>query len=406
MANVDFGGQDFDASGDDSDGDNDAVAPRNNFLNANVRVDPFAGLGDLFLDSDDEEDEDFFGFPGNVGDVPDLNWRNRLKPIDRVNFEETPGPTIQNPPGNGLAIDYFQLFFDDAFLDKIRILTNLNASRKKHRDPDANKSAWKEIESTAELKAFFGMLLFIEKYLDCRIESVWDNERDNFMMSFPGLSLIMGRRRFTQILRYLHFCDEDKARDQDQTADKLYKLKPLLLHLKKAFMDNFVPEREMAIDECMVPFKGRLGMKQYMKDKPVKWGIKVWMLAESKTGYNYNFEVYVGRNMNNDAYPNVGLGETVCLSLTEPISQKGYHIYIDRFYTSPALMYHTLQRELYFCGTVQPNRRQFPDVLKKTKPQATRMARGDLLVESGCSYWDGCDNLEGQSGGVLLVDNS
>ena len=29
----------------------------------------------------------------------------------------------------------------------------------------------------------------------------------------------------------------------------------------------------------MIPFKGRLSFKQYMKDKPVKHGIKVFVLA-------------------------------------------------------------------------------------------------------------------------------
>ena len=47
----------------------------------------------------------------------------------------------------------------------------------------------------------------------------------------------------------------------------------------------------MSVDECMVPFHGRLAFKQYIREKPIKWGIKVFILAESKTGYNYNFEV-------------------------------------------------------------------------------------------------------------------
>lgn len=46
----------------------------------------------------------------------------------------------------------------------------------------------------------------------------------------------------------------------------------------------------------MIPFKGRLGMKQYMKYKPMKFGIKVWVAADAVTTYCYNFEVYVGKN--------------------------------------------------------------------------------------------------------------
>ena len=265
---------------------------------------------------------------------------------------------------------------EDEILEKIRGFTNLNAERKLAHQPEKNKSQGKNIETVAEFQAFFGLLLFIEKYLDCRIEDIWSTERDTFMLSFPGLTKVMGRKRFMQISHYRHFCDEDRARDMNQTNDKLYKLKPLLMHLRRTFMKNYIPERETAIDECMIPFKGRLGMKQYMKDKPIKLGIKVWMLAESKTGYNFNFEVYLGRNA--IGIPHVGLGENVVLTLTEPLTHKGYHIYIDRFYTSPTLLYHMLQRYIYLCGTVQTNRIGFPREMVRDKAQANRMERGDL----------------------------
>ncbi len=39
----------------------------------------------------------------------------------------------------------------------------------------------------------------------------------------------------------------------------------------------------------MSPFKGRLGFKQYMKAKPTKWGIKVFVLADSINGYVYRY---------------------------------------------------------------------------------------------------------------------
>ena len=42
------------------------------------------------------------------------------------------------------------------------------------------------------------------------------------------------------------------------------------------------------VDEGMVKFKGRLFFKQYMPKKPVKYGIKLWMAAHSKTGYTSN----------------------------------------------------------------------------------------------------------------------
>ena len=45
------------------------------------------------------------------------------------------------------------------------------------------------------------------------------------------------------------------------------------------------------MDERMVRSKHRSGMRQYNKDKPTKWGLKLWVLADSDTGYTYNFNV-------------------------------------------------------------------------------------------------------------------
>ena len=45
----------------------------------------------------------------------------------------------------------------------------------------------------------------------------------------------------------------------------------------------------------MIPFKGHLGVKQYMKDKPVKFGIKMWVAADADSAYFVNSEAYVGK---------------------------------------------------------------------------------------------------------------
>ena len=37
-------------------------------------------------------------------------------------------------------------------------------------------------------------------------------------------------------------------------------------------------------------------MKQYLPKKPIKRGFKVWVRAESSTGYFSDFEVYTGKS--------------------------------------------------------------------------------------------------------------
>ena len=55
-----------------------------------------------------------------------------------------------------------------------------------------------------------------------------------------------------------------------------------------------MPHEHVTVDEAMVPFKGRLGFKQFMKDKPVKSGINLWVWADAVAAYCYNLEVYTG----------------------------------------------------------------------------------------------------------------
>ena len=51
----------------------------------------------------------------------------------------------------------------------------------------------------------------------------------------------------------------------------------------------------------MVGFRGRFAAKQYMPNKPTKWGIRCFTLADSANGYVLNVLVYTGRDTLEDA---------------------------------------------------------------------------------------------------------
>ena len=52
------------------------------------------------------------------------------------------------------------------------------------------------------------------------------------------------------------------------------------------------PEK-LRIDEKMVPFKGKSGLKQYNLQKPNKWRYKLYVLS-GIDGLIHNFEVHIG----------------------------------------------------------------------------------------------------------------
>ena len=67
--------------------------------------------------------------------------------------------------------------------------------------------------------------------------------------------------------------------------DVLFKVRKFLDLIVPLFESEYNTQENVSIDEAMIPFKGRLRFKQYMKDKPTKWGIKVFVLADATNGY-------------------------------------------------------------------------------------------------------------------------
>jgi len=62
---------------------------------------------------------------------------------------------------------------------------------------------------------------------------------------------------------------------------------------------NFQPYNKICLDECMIKYNGRLKFKQFIKNKPVKWGIKCFLLCDCKTNYCLKIQVYTGKSEEN-----------------------------------------------------------------------------------------------------------
>ena len=116
----------------------------------------------------------------------------------------------------------------------------------------------------------------------------------------------------------------------DQNYDPMFKLRPLLTHMKHKFGEYFVPSEHIAIDEAMIAYDGRVYFKQYMPQKPTKWGIKIWEVTDSATGYCLDFDVFGGKERRRSAY---GVGYDVIHKLSQRYLNKNYHLYFDRYFT-------------------------------------------------------------------------
>lgn len=169
------------------------------------------------------------------------------------------------------------------------------------------------------------------------------------------------------VLPFLHFVDNDSI-NQQGNADRLRKLRPVIQMIEERFASLYHPNRECAIDEAMVPYKGRSSLKQYMPKKPIRRGLKVWMRADSITGYISQFQIYVGKETSTER----GLGARVIKDLTRNLVLKNYHIFCDKFFTSIKLFQELYQERVYATGTLRADRRGFPPDLTVCVWQDTR----------------------------------
>ena len=146
--------------------------------------------------------------------------------------------------------------------------------------------------------------------------------------------------------------------------------------VSETFLYNYNPHMQNAVDEAMIPFKGRSSLKQYMPKKPVKRGFKVWVRADSLNGYICQFMVYVGKE---GERVEVGLGQEVVEKLIRELVGGQYHIYFDNFFTGVELAQNLLGDGLYSCGTIRSNRKNIPEDLKPNIKKGFK-ERGDYMV--------------------------
>lgn len=115
----------------------------------------------------------------------------------------------------------------------------------------------------------------------------WENNEDTHNIL---VDKSMRRNRFEEIFRYLHVADNSNL----QPNDKMAKVRPLFDMLNEKFLQYAIIEKDISIDESMIPYYGRHGCKQHIKGKPIRFGFKDW-IAALRLGYCLYADPYQGR---------------------------------------------------------------------------------------------------------------
>ena len=132
----------------------------------------------------------------------------------------------------------------------------------------------------------------------------------------------------------------------DKDFDKLFKVRPVLDSLGEKCRQ--LPEEENH-SEQIIPTKSRTSLKQYLPNKPNKWGIKVWARC-GVSDILYDFEVYTGKSNKAQDNPELLMGGNVVCCLTQSLPKKVNHkVFFDNFFSSVALMNHLKKDGFWAC---------------------------------------------------------
>lgn len=238
--------------------------------------------------------------------------------------------------------------------------------------PFTKRSIWARWKPTnrVELKAFVGVSLNMALNSKAHLKDYFSEDWLDYQPFFKN---VFKKDRFLLLFWILHVSPPPSP---DAPAlgflTRSSKIRHLMVYLEDAFQKYYIPHEHISVDESTVAFKGRLAFKMYNKDKPTKWGIRVYVLADSSNGYVYAFEPYLGQQTTNNL-PRADLPFTsrIVVHLAQKLKNvtqaEGYHIFTDRFYTSCTLAEEMKKMKFDLTGTVMMNRRGLPIEVKQKK---------------------------------------
>ena len=210
-----------------------------------------------------------------------------------------------------------------------------------------------------EIKSFIGLRIAMGLCEKPTLDDYWS---EWWVTQTPAFSKVMLRNRFKLLCSFIHFVDNATRLDKDdENYDPLFKIQPILSSVTKSWQESITLGKNLSIDESMIGFRGRIFFRQYIKSKHHRFGIKGFVLCCGKTSYTYHIDIYAGSLYEYDRQ--VGQGHSVVRKLCEGL-QPGHTLYLDSFYTAPALCKEMFNKGIGICGTVTQGRKGMPEGLR------------------------------------------
>ena len=167
----------------------------------------------------------------------------------------------------------------------------------------------------------------------------------------------MSRFAYKEIRKFLRFDIKSTQSGRIQN-DRFTHIRDIFDRFAMNCRKMYTPSFSLTIDEQLLHIKSRCPFVVYMPNKPDKFGIKFWMLAEVDSKYVVNIIPYLGAQ--EKRFRDGTLAESVVMKNTEPVQNKGYNVTTDNFFTSFELAKKLQKEGTSIAGTVRANSKHLP----------------------------------------------
>ena len=322
-------------------------------------------------EDDDEAEEQQSNVKGNPKRKKGMSsMQARPTTWKKIDIHNAPLPNYVHQPPLFVEspVEYFNRFFSLELIKHITYQTNLYATQK-----DINTTF---NTNEKEIQHFVAILLYMGIVTCPSLDDYWALDT-----RVTQVAELMSSKRFRLLRRTLHFNDNSQAHG---SIDRFYKVRPLFTHINTAF--RRVPQTaKQSIDEVMVAYKGKTAgnLRQYIKNKPDKWGFKLFSRA-SEDGFIHDMILYQGAStIQAHGIPlsseQEELGATsqivTVLASTMPDSTTNA-IFADNFFTSLEVVRYLKSKNCRYTGTARENRIGKPPLMPVKDMGKANVPRG------------------------------
>ncbi|KAJ6640378.1 PiggyBac transposable element-derived protein 4 [Pseudolycoriella hygida] len=298
-------------------------------------------------------------------------WSSDVKPIRQFSFSSDPkGKVIVDITIANTPREVFDEIFTDNIMEMIVTATN-EYGRDLYAKPvpvtrKSPKTIFRDTD-TNEMYKFLGLSLLMAQ---CKFPTIRNAFSKHPLYFHPVFPVTLSGRRYQMLLRSFN-CHTPPREDEKQ--DKLVKVNRLVDALLISFRAAYIPSINLSLDESLLLFRGRLSIRQYIKTKAAKYGVKFYELTTSD-GYVLNIFIYQGDQGNDNSVESGGKTEKLVKTLMAPYLDKGHKLFMDNFYNSVSLSKYLLSKNTHVTGTLRANRKQNPKEVIQAK-----LKKGDMI---------------------------